>query len=329
VAEGARVVSLGPEGMLAANLADATGAPSSPTRSAAGPLAFAARLTPQAQAPPGGAGTPAPEGAVRANVAPRARIAVPAAGTAPQAEASEDLSPPAATAEPDGSEGEPPAGQKQRAVSGVEKADAPVPPEARKQTAASLTPSFAAATEAPSATAVSGTPVDNPARVEDRFAAAAPQAPETAGRAAEAHLAPEAARTSTPARDMQFAVGGGDQRVEVRVAERGGELHVAVRTPDQRLAGSLRDDLPSLTARLETAGLRTETWHPGSSGGAGRERLVETFGRTLSQNSQEQPGQDGRRQHDDPPPQRAKQPEDSSHPKGDRKDFQWLLTSLR
>jgi hypothetical protein len=128
---------------------------------------------------------------------------------------------------------------------------------------------------------------------------------------------------------MQFSVGGGDQRVEVRVADRGGELHVAVRTPSQSLAGSLRGDLPALAARLESAGLHTETWHAGSSGGAGRERLAETSSGTPSQNSEEQPGQDGRRQHDDPPPQRAKRPEDSSHSKPDRKDFQWLLTSLR
>jgi hypothetical protein len=127
---------------------------------------------------------------------------------------------------------------------------------------------------------------------------------------------------------MQFAVGGGDQRVEVRVAERAGELHVAVRTPDQRLAGTLRDDLPALTARLESAGLRAETWHTGAAS-AGRERLLETSSRALSQDSQQAPGRDGRRQPGDPPPQRPRPSADSSHPERKRKDFQWLLTSLR
>jgi hypothetical protein len=328
-AEGARVVSRGPDGLLVENLAGGAGAASSATRPAAGPVAFEARLTPQPQAPSGGAGTPTLESVAPGSAPSRTRMEVPAAGTAPQAEASEDLSPQAAGAQPDGGDGAPPAGQQQRPASRVEKAGAAMPPDARKQTAASVTASSPAATDSPSATAVRGTPIDGPARGEDRSDAAAPGAPETPDRTAEAGLAPEAPRPSTPARDMQFAVGGGDQRVEVRVAERGGELHVAVRTPDQRLAGSLRDDLPSLTAKLEAAGLRTETWHAGSSGSAGRERPMETASRTLSQNSQEQPGQDERRQQDDPPPQRAKQPDEASHPKRDRKDFQWLLTSLR
>jgi len=145
----------------------------------------------------------------------------------------------------------------------------------------------------------------------------------------EARLAQDQPKAAATAHDMRFAMGAGDQRVEVRVAERGGEVHVDVRTPDERLAGSLRDDLPSLTAKLESAGLRAETWHADPSSGAGRERQQETASRTESQNSQEQPGQDGRRQQDDPPPQRPKESEDTSHPKRDRKDFQWLFTSLQ
>jgi hypothetical protein len=188
---------------------------------------------------------------------------------------------------------------------------------------------FAAEPGPGSATAVRGTPIGDLRSGEVRPDAEAPGAPETADRTADARLAPEAPKLSTPARNMQFAVGAGDQRVEVRVAERDGELHVAVHTPDQRLAGSLRDELPSLAARLESAGLRTQTWHPGSPDSAGRERLMEASRRALSQNSQDQPEQDGRRRQDDPPPQRAKRPEDPSHPKRNQKDFEWHLTSLR
>jgi hypothetical protein len=276
-------------------------------------------LTPRPRALPGGAGAPAPGSA-----APRARVEVPAAEIACRVEASEGLSSRVGDDEPERGDGASPVGQKQPPISGVEKADTAARPDGRKQTAASV-----AAPPAPSGTAVPGTAIDEPASGGNSPDAAPPRAPEPAYPAADARLAPESPKPSTAPLDMRLSVGGGDQRVEVRVAERGGELHVAVHTPDQRLAGSLRDDLPSLTARLESAGLRTEAWHAGSSGSAGRERLVEISSRTLSQNSQEQPGQDGRRQHDDPPPQRGKRPEDSSHPKRDRKDFQWLFTSLR
>lgn len=66
------------------------------------------------------------------------------------------------------------------------------------------------------------------------------------------------------------------EAVEVRVAERGGQVHVAVRTRDEGLSESLRANLPDLVARLETSGYRTESWHraepaqaPGAVSGPG------------------------------------------------------------
>jgi hypothetical protein len=56
-----------------------------------------------------------------------------------------------------------------------------------------------------------------------------------------------------------------DQRVDVRILERGGELRVAVTASDSHLAGGLRQEIPELVARLESSGLRTSTWHPGGS----------------------------------------------------------------
>ena len=53
-------------------------------------------------------------------------------------------------------------------------------------------------------------------------------------------------------------VTGGDQRVDVRLTERAGEVQVSVRTPDSQLAGALRDDLAALSARLEQSGFRAE-----------------------------------------------------------------------
>jgi len=170
--------------------------------------------------------------------------------------------------------------------------------------------------------------VEQPLAGAHQADSAAPQAPEAATPTTETNPVPDPPKAPSAARDMRFEVGGGDQKVEIRVAERGGEVHVAVRTPDDRMAGALRDGLPSLAARLESAGLRTETWHGGSAGNSGRERLGETY-RTPSQNSQDQPAKDGRRQQDDPPPQRPRRAADPAHPERDRKDFQWHFTSLQ
>jgi hypothetical protein len=46
--------------------------------------------------------------------------------------------------------------------------------------------------------------------------------------------------------------------VDLQVKERGGEVHVAVRTADGALQTSLRQDLGALVERLEQSGLRTE-----------------------------------------------------------------------
>ncbi len=46
--------------------------------------------------------------------------------------------------------------------------------------------------------------------------------------------------------------------MEVRLTDRGGDIHVAVRTPDARLSGAMREDLTALTAKLEQSGFRTD-----------------------------------------------------------------------
>jgi len=328
-------VSTGLEAVVMASLAEDAASGVSGDRLPAGRIAFEALLTPEPPAASGSAGASA--GGI---AAARARIEVPAAGTAPRPETSEDLvspvpvSPvrvsPEEVAPPAGDGGEPLAGQRPRPASDAGRTGAAVRSDAgRKPATASATASFASAADAPPATSASGTAVGGTASGPQRPGTTAAPAAETAVQAADARPAPDPPKPSAAAHDMRFAVGGGDQRVEVRVAERGGEVHVAVRTPDQRLAGSLRDDLPSLTAKLESAGLRAETWQGDFSGGAGRQRQGETSSPALSQNSQQQPGRDGRRQQDDPPPQRPRRSEDSSQPKPDRKDFQWLFTSLQ
>ncbi len=143
----------------------------------------------------------------------------------------------------------------------------------------------------------------------------------------EAEIRTEPVRHAEPARDIRLQINAGEQRVEIRLSDRGGDIQVAVRTPDSRLAGDLRDNLPALTVRLEQTGFRAETWHPEASILQHRWRTVETAAATASDNGQQAAwqgprdrGQDSRREPR-PAPQQA--------PARQRKDFEWLLLSLR
>ena len=130
-----------------------------------------------------------------------------------------------------------------------------------------------------------------------------------------------------PARDIRLQVHGGEQRVDVRLTERAGEVQVAVRTPDARLTEALRSDLPGLSARLEQSGFRAETWHPAAL-------RVEHHGfspDTASSGSAPQ-GQTGQR-HGNPqdreqqPPPHAR--EGSTGSEAPPQEFSWLFSSLR
>ena len=73
--------------------------------------------------------------------------------------------------------------------------------------------------------------------------------------------APEAAPSAAPraTREIVMRISTPDALpVDVQVKERGGAVHVAVRTGDGEMQTALRQDLGSLVERLETTGLRTE-----------------------------------------------------------------------
>jgi hypothetical protein len=53
------------------------------------------------------------------------------------------------------------------------------------------------------------------------------------------------------------------QQVDVTLVDRGGELHVTVRSPDPVLTTNLRAGVHDLVGGLERSGFRAETWHPG------------------------------------------------------------------
>jgi hypothetical protein len=46
------------------------------------------------------------------------------------------------------------------------------------------------------------------------------------------------------------------------MVQKGAEIHVSVRTPDNQLTQALRQDLGRLATGLDAAGFRTETWRP-------------------------------------------------------------------
>jgi hypothetical protein len=72
-----------------------------------------------------------------------------------------------------------------------------------------------------------------------------------------------APKTLAPLKDLSVQVRQSSQEsVELRVVEREGELHVAVRTGDADLAHGLRQGLPELVDRLDQGGFRTEAWRP-------------------------------------------------------------------
>ncbi|MEX2264734.1 MAG: hypothetical protein WD696_22460 [Bryobacteraceae bacterium] len=75
-------------------------------------------------------------------------------------------------------------------------------------------------------------------------------------------------RPSPVARDLDLRINANpdsDHEVPIalRVAERGGEVRVSVRTGDERLGESLRHNLDNLLAGLEERGYRAEAWRPG------------------------------------------------------------------
>jgi hypothetical protein len=138
-----------------------------------------------------------------------------------------------------------------------------------------------------------------------------------------------APKSSAPARALEFQLESDNGRVAVRVADRAGAVTVDVRTADTRLAGALRTDLPELASRFDQTGYRAEIWHPAggspSSHPAERPRMVSSS--VPSDASHNQSARDhGRRRDSEQDDSESPRP---SSRKTDRKDFQWLFTSIR
>lgn len=143
--------------------------------------------------------------------------------------------------------------------------------------------------------------------------------------------APETPRAPGAVHDIRMEINAGDQKVDVRLVERGGEVHVAVRTADTHLAEALRGDLPTLSSRLTESGFRAEAWRPTVVGGAELHHPAERpAGNSPQQDSNGQPRQNGRQQQpgEQPPPQ-PKVLEEERHRKEKGKDFEWFMSTHR
>jgi len=55
-----------------------------------------------------------------------------------------------------------------------------------------------------------------------------------------------------------------ERGMDVRFVERGGEVHVAIRTSDGEMAQTLRSGLNDFVGRMDHAGIRAEVWRPGA-----------------------------------------------------------------
>jgi hypothetical protein len=121
-----------------------------------------------------------------------------------------------------------------------------------------------------------------------------------AGPAAQVPSEP-AVPTSEPVRNVHMQLVSDDnRRVDVRLIDRGGELHVSVKSGDAALSQNLQDHLPDLTARLEKQHMQTEVWVPKAAESAKAESgnangsLADQNARSYSGNSDRE--KDGRRQ---------------------------------
>jgi hypothetical protein len=138
---------------------------------------------------------------------------------------------------------------------------------------------------------------------------------------------------ATGVHDMKFEVTGGQQRVEVRLSERAGEVKMTVRTADEPLANTLRENLPALSARLAESGFKSEAWHPAASSTDELRHTAESGARGASHDTSKDADAQPRQQDREPPDgaaqRRPKSPQEAAPQKEKGKDFSWLISSLR
>ena len=74
---------------------------------------------------------------------------------------------------------------------------------------------------------------------------------------------PPQAVTNQPLKNLNVQLTGeNNQRVDVRLSDRGGALQVSVRSADANLTQALQDKMPELTSRLEAQHMNAQVWTP-------------------------------------------------------------------
>jgi hypothetical protein len=68
--------------------------------------------------------------------------------------------------------------------------------------------------------------------------------------------------SAAPVRSLNLRFPGEHSQIDVRLAERGGEIRVAVHAPEGELRRQLQDQLPDLVRGLDRQGYSAETWRP-------------------------------------------------------------------
>ena len=104
-------------------------------------------------------------------------------------------------------------------------------------------------------------------------------------------------KPAQPVRDVTVRLTADNQQVDVKLVDRGGEIHVAVRSADAALTSDLRASVHDLIGGLEKSGFRAETWQPGEST---RHASAATASDAPQQSQHNAPGEDARRQGRNP-----------------------------
>lgn len=104
-----------------------------------------------------------------------------------------------------------------------------------------------------------------------------------------------------PLKDLSLQMSQpGVEKVEIRLVQQSGELHVAVRTGDSEMAHGLRQNLPELVGHLEDNGFHTEAWRPGVSAAPGPGHVQESHSSSSGnpQNGDDPQSRSGSQQQD-------------------------------
>jgi hypothetical protein len=141
-------------------------------------------------------------------------------------------------------------------------------------------------------------------------------------------LETQSAKPPATPRDIRLEVNSGEQRVELHLVDRGGDVHVSVRTPDTHLAGELRENLPALSSRLEQTGLHAEEWHASTPGNGESHRHSEHSAGSGAHNPNGQSGQHAREQQEDAEQHPPKVFQEQVNPKEKGKEFAWFMSPL-